>query len=376
MAKLRIQGLSKAFRDGETTHQVLSGLDLEIEDGQFVALLGRSGSGKSTLLNCLAGIETPDAGSIVVDDVDITKLGDAERTQLRRDRIGIIFQFFNLLPMMPVLENVALPALLAGKPRREVFDRAHSLLQELGLEARASEMPDHLSGGEQQRVATARALINEPAFLLADEPTGNLDAGTATRTLDLLKQVNASHGVTILLVTHSEEAARSATRIANLIDGRIEWAPDPVAATEAQTEAQTEADAEAGTVAAEVEQAPKKKKKKGPPKGALFKSKSSPSPAPGIESPAPEEPAQEPTPEPAPEPTSEPAPDTEPAPATSETEVDTAIDEALGTDDRSEPAAEPETPTDPAEAPDDKPKPKVRPSAKAAALFQKTDDES
>jgi len=372
MAKLRIQGLSKAFRDGETTHQVLSGLDLEIEDGQFVALLGRSGSGKSTLLNCLAGIETPDAGSIVVDDVDITKLGDAERTQLRRDRIGIIFQFFNLLPMMPVLENVALPALLAGKPRREVFDRAHSLLQELGLEARASEMPDHLSGGEQQRVATARALINEPAFLLADEPTGNLDAGTATRTLDLLKQVNASHGVTILLVTHSEEAARSATRIANLIDGRIEWAPDPVAATEAQTEA----DAEAGTVAAEVEQAPKKKKKKGPPKGALFKSKSSPSPAPGIESPAPEEPAQEPTPEPAPEPTSEPAPDTEPAPATSETEVDTAIDEALGTDDRSEPAAEPETPTDPAEAPDDKPKPKVRPSAKAAALFQKTDDES
>lgn len=225
MATIRIQGLTKSFRDGETTHSVLSGLDLEIEDGQFVALLGRSGSGKSTLLNCLAGIETPDAGTIHIDGVELTALSDRERTHLRRDRIGIIFQFFNLLPMLPVLENVALPALLRGGARGEVLERAHRLLEELGLADRASEMPDHLSGGEQQRVATARALINRPALLLADEPTGNLDTSSGAGILKLFQELNDS-GNTIVMVTHEREVAEHAQRIMSFRDGELvqdEW---------------------------------------------------------------------------------------------------------------------------------------------------------
>ena len=249
--------------------------------------------------------------------------------------------------MMPVLENVALPALLAGKARTAVFERAHALLDELGLADRASEMPDHLSGGEQQRVATARALINEPAFLLADEPTGNLDADTAAKTLELLKQVNASHGVTVLMVTHSEEAARCAGRVANLVEGRVEWAPEPVAP---EAEAPAEAEAAAETPA---EEAPKKKKKKGPPKGALFKSAGAPAAA----TPAPE-------PEPVPEPEPEPEPETAEAP-------EAASDDA-STENAAEPAAEETADAVPAET---EPK-KNRPSAKAAALFQKPDDES
>ena len=222
-AMIRIQALTKAFLDGTRSTTVLDGLDLELAPGDFVALLGRSGSGKSTLLNCIAGIETPDSGRVLFDDVDITTLPDRDRTRLRRDRVGIVFQFFNLLPMISVLENVALPALLRGGKRAEVLERARELLDELGLADRASEMPDHLSGGEQQRVATARALINQPALLLADEPTGNLDATTASRTLELLREVNEKHGVTVLMVTHSEEAAASAKKVAHLVGGRVEW---------------------------------------------------------------------------------------------------------------------------------------------------------
>ena len=349
MATIRIQGLSKAFRDGATTHTVLDGLDLEIEDGRFVALVGRSGSGKSTLLNCLAGIETPDAGTIHVDDVELTSLNDRDRTRLRRDRIGIVFQFFNLLPMLPVLENVALPALLRGGKRTEVLDRAHRLLDELGLADRASEMPDHLSGGEQQRVATARALINQPALLLADEPTGNLDATTATKTLDLLKQVNEDHGVTVLMVTHSDEAAKVAQRVAHLQEGRVEWAPEPVAEA-ATPESTAEETAPAETPA---DAPPKRKRKKGPPKGALFKSSGKPAPEP--------------------EPESEAA---DAAPAEAAPDVDAVIDQALESDEAA--PDPPETPRDPEDgASETEPKKKkVRPSAKAAALFNKTDDDA
>lgn len=233
---IRIEALTKAFLDGTHSTTVLDGLDLELAPGDFVALLGRSGSGKSTLLNCIAGIETPDSGRVYFDDVDITSLPDRDRTRLRRDRVGIVFQFFNLLPMISVIENVALPGLLRGGKRAEILERARELLHELGLADRASEMPDHLSGGEQQRVATARALINRPALLLADEPTGNLDAITAARTLDLLREVNEKHGVTVLMVTHSEEAAAAAKRVAWLTTGRIEWPPEPEPEPDAEPE--------------------------------------------------------------------------------------------------------------------------------------------
>jgi len=219
---VRVAGLEKTFQDGAARHVVLHDLSLEVERGAFLALVGRSGSGKSTLLNCLAGIERPDRGRIWIGDAEITSLADGALTRLRRDRIGMVFQFFNLLPMISVVDNVALPALLRGESRRDARRRALALLEELDLGHRAPDHPDRLSGGEQQRVATARALMNGPDVLLADEPTGNLDQETAARTLALLRNVNERHGVTIIMVTHSQEAAEAATRVARLVAGRIE----------------------------------------------------------------------------------------------------------------------------------------------------------
>lgn len=222
MSMIRIEGLTKTFRDGDHTHEVLAGLDLEVEAGEFVALLGRSGSGKSTLLNCLAGIDTFDGGTVEIDGVEISSLDETRRTRLRRDRIGIVFQFFHLLPTLDVWRNVALPALLRGDPRGEVDERVRALLEELDVAEKADVMPDRLSGGQQQRVAIARALINDPAVLLADEPTGNLDTDTAGRTLELFRRVHEQHGVTIVMVTHAREAATVAGRVARLVEGRLQ----------------------------------------------------------------------------------------------------------------------------------------------------------
>jgi len=216
-----VQKLQKTFRDGDRSHEVLRELSFEVKEGEFVALLGRSGSGKSTLLNCLAGIETPDAGTISVAGSEITRLDDDARTRLRRDHIGIVFQFFNLLPVVSVLDNVLLPAELAGRYGDAVRDRARALLGELGLGDRQGEFPDHLSGGEQQRVAIARALINEPRILLADEPTGNLDSKTGADTLELLARINRERGLTVVMATHSRAAAATASRVVQLEDGRL-----------------------------------------------------------------------------------------------------------------------------------------------------------
>jgi putative ABC transport system ATP-binding protein len=202
-------------------------LDLEVAAGEFVALLGRSGSGKSTLLNCIAGIETFDSGSIMLNGVDLARLSDHRRTVLRGRQIGIVFQFFNLLPTLSAGDNVALPALLRGQPRAQARRRAQELLAQLGMAGRADEPPDHLSGGEQQRVATARALINEPTLLLADEPTGNLDSATGEQTLELLRRIARERGVSILMATHSHGAADMADRVVVLRDGRIEVTASP-----------------------------------------------------------------------------------------------------------------------------------------------------
>jgi putative ABC transport system ATP-binding protein len=222
---IRVDRLSKTFRDGERVHEVLRDLSLEVSEGEFVALLGRSGSGKSTLLNCIAGIETPDRGEIQLDQSPITTLDDDARTRLRRDSIGIVFQFFNLLPVVPVIDNVLLPAELAGRGGSAARDRALRLLDELDLGSRAHELPDHLSGGEQQRVAIARALINEPRVLLADEPTGNLDSRTGAQTLELLSRVNREQGLTIVMATHSRRAAETASRVVQLEDGALVESP-------------------------------------------------------------------------------------------------------------------------------------------------------
>ena len=340
---IRIEALTKTFRDGGLTHTVLDGLDLELEEGAFVALLGRSGSGKSTLLNCIAGIETPDSGRVLIGDEEITTLRDRDRTRLRRDHVGIVFQFFNLLPMVSVLENVALPALLRGGDRKAILERARTLLDELGLADRADEMPDHLSGGEQQRVATARALINQPRLLLADEPTGNLDAETASRTLELLREVNAQHGVTVLMVTHSDEAAAAADRVAHLVGGRIEWPepepePEPEPAVEPEESAEAEAEpadeeeddgSEKVNIAIPEDRGEKKKVRPSAKAAALFGGKPpQPKSAPpedeasGEEGPALEETAAE-----------------EPAPGSAD-EVDRAVDDILDDIESSDPPPE------------------------------------
>jgi len=218
---LQIKELSKSYREGGRDHVILDGAEATLNRGEFVALLGPSGSGKSTLLNLISGIDTPDSGSVVVKGVSLTDISERERTLFRRRHIGFIFQFFNLLPTLTVEENLLLPLELndrkGGSRRGEVL----SLLEKVGLEGRGDTFPDRLSGGEQQRVAVARALIHEPALLLADEPTGNLDSKTGSKILNLLRGLAMDRGVTLLAVTHSKEVAGAADRVLRIEEGRL-----------------------------------------------------------------------------------------------------------------------------------------------------------
>ena len=217
---IHLRDVRKAFGGPAQRVEVLRGVDLEVDPGELVALIGRSGSGKSTLLNVIAGLEPPDGGTVRIEGVDLGRLDDRRRTVFRRDRIGIVFQAFNLIPVLSALDNVALPARLAGAGA-EAVRRARELLERVGLEGRADAFPDELSGGEQQRVATARALVNRPAVVLADEPTGNLDAESAERTLALLAGLAGEDGRTVLLATHDPAAAARAGRVLALEDGRV-----------------------------------------------------------------------------------------------------------------------------------------------------------
>jgi len=218
---LRLRGIERAFREGNEVRTVLRGLDLDVAAGEFVALLGPSGSGKSTLLNLIAGIDVPDAGIVEVDGVAVHTLSERERTLLRRDRMGFIFQFFNLIPTLTVEENLLLSLELAGMVSAEGVARARMLLAEVGLTGRERSWPDRLSGGEMQRVALARALVHRPALVLADEPTGNLDRRTGERVLDLLVSLVRESGTTLVMATHSEAAAGRADRVFELADGRL-----------------------------------------------------------------------------------------------------------------------------------------------------------
>jgi putative ABC transport system ATP-binding protein len=224
---LRLSRLSRSFREGEQLHEVLRGLELEVLPGEFVALLGPSGSGKSTLLNLIAGIDVPDEGAVEVDGVSLHQLRERERTLVRRDRMGFVFQFFNLIPTLTVEENLLLPLELAGRTREEDRQRAQGLLAEVGLGDRGRSWPDRLSGGEQQRVALARALVHRPALVLADEPTGNLDRRTGERVLDLLVRLVRETGTTLVMVTHAEDAALRADRVLDLVDGTLVERPRP-----------------------------------------------------------------------------------------------------------------------------------------------------
>ena len=218
---LQLRHVSKSYREAQTRRVVLEDVDLVVERGQFVAVTGRSGSGKSTLLNLISGIDVPDSGAVILDGVDITGLGERERTLKRRYAVGFVFQFFNLIPTLSVAENLMLPLELIGRDPVTARERVASMLERVDLASRAQSFPDRLSGGEQQRVAVARALVHAPDLVLADEPTGNLDAETGRMVLTLLCALSRDAGRTLIIVTHSEEAAARADRVLRIEDGRI-----------------------------------------------------------------------------------------------------------------------------------------------------------
>src|SRR5262249_30122989 len=211
-AALELNRISKSYREGEVERVVLRDVSLTIARGEIVVLLGRSGSGKSTLLNVIAGIDRPTAGSVIVNGTDLTALDEQARTRFRRRHIGFVFQFFNLIPLLTVEENLVLPLDLNNRPHAKGAARARELLDRVGLGGRGDSYPERLSGGEQQRLAIARALIHDPALILADEPTGNLDAETAADVLDLLDTLAREAGRTVVMVTPSRAVVGAADR--------------------------------------------------------------------------------------------------------------------------------------------------------------------
>jgi len=215
---LKVAGLVRRYREGRVVRTVLNGLDLNVPFGQSVALVGSSGAGKSTLLNLLGGIDTPNAGTVEIGGTSLGDMGERERTLFRRRHIGFVYQFFNLLPTLTVEENVLLPLELNGRPDRR---RVIGLLAEIGLEDRRDSFPDQLSGGEQQRVALARALVHRPTLILADEPTGNLDAESGRNVAGLLRRLVDNEGSTLILATHSREASSVCGRLVHLEVGRL-----------------------------------------------------------------------------------------------------------------------------------------------------------
>lgn len=218
---IRLEHVAKSFDEAGRPRPVLRDVTASFADGEVVAIRGRSGSGKTTLLNLIAGIETPSSGEIYVDDLRLTGLRPRQRTLFRRDNIGIVFQFFNLVPTLSVFENVLLPAELAGVDGKMASQRAEMLLARVDLMDRSREFPDRLSGGEQQRVAIARAMMREPRLILADEPTGSLDWASGEGILSLLKELAHDAGKTLIVVTHSHRVAGMADRTVAVEDGRL-----------------------------------------------------------------------------------------------------------------------------------------------------------
>ena len=218
---LEARGLCKTYVSGRLRVPALKDISLTIARGEIVAVVGPSGCGKTTLLHCLAGLEDFDAGDVLVEGRSLRALSDADKAEQRAQRLGFIFQSYNLLPVLDAVENVELPLLLAGRPARAARQRAEQALAAVGLTNRRHHRPSELSGGQQQRVAIARALAPAPAVIVADEPTGNLDSEAAAEVMDLLQQLNATHGQTLVLVTHAREVAERAGRIIRMRDGQI-----------------------------------------------------------------------------------------------------------------------------------------------------------
>jgi putative ABC transport system ATP-binding protein len=219
MSIISCQDLTKTYITGDIRVEALRGITLEIKKGEMVAIMGPSGCGKTTLLNCLSGLDEVTSGRVRVEDIDLTTLDDNQKTNFRANRMGFVFQFYNLLPVLSATENVELPLLICGLKESEARSKAQQLLETVGLKERARQRPAALSGGERQRVAIARALVNDPAIVFADEPTGDLDKATAEGVVALLKQLNREHGQTFVIVTHDPEVGARCDRIIHMRDG-------------------------------------------------------------------------------------------------------------------------------------------------------------
>jgi ABC-type lipoprotein export system ATPase subunit len=218
---LSLQGITKSYRTGDMVTPVLHGVSLQIDRGEYVAIMGQSGSGKSTLMNIIGLLDASDSGTYLLNGQDVTALNASQHAEIRNRTIGFVFQSFNLLKRMTVLENVALPLVYAGLSRGAARQRAQALLGRVGLAELGHRMPNQLSGGQQQRVAIARALVNDPPLLLADEPTGNLDTRTTEEVLAVIQELNAQRGLTIIIVTHEHDVAQHAKRLVRLKDGLV-----------------------------------------------------------------------------------------------------------------------------------------------------------
>lgn len=223
VGRIAVEGkhIIKDFQIGSTTTKVLRDISLQVMQGEFVSIMGPSGSGKSTLLYILGGLDTPTGGHVFLNGTDISRFGDEKMSRIRRQKIGFAFQFYNLIPNLNVEENIMLPLLLDGKKMSSYKKQIHQILEIVGLSERRKHTPRELSGGQQQRVAIARALIGNPEILFADEPTGNLDSRTGAGIMNLLREINRTTGQTIIMVTHSPEAAKSSSRVITVQDGII-----------------------------------------------------------------------------------------------------------------------------------------------------------
>ncbi len=224
-AVIRTRGLAKDLPLGKTVVHALRGVDMDIYAGEIVGIVGPSGSGKSTLLGLIGGLDSPTRGTVEIDGVDITHMNEDQLTEIRNEKIGFIFQFFNLIPTLTAMENVLLPMQFARRPPPHPNQRARELLDLLGLSDRMNHRPSELSGGQQQRVAIARALANNPPLLLADEPTGNLDTSSGTLVLEMLEKIRQTEGTTVVIVTHDEKLAQRADRVLTLVDGEMVQEP-------------------------------------------------------------------------------------------------------------------------------------------------------
>ncbi len=218
---IRLIDVYKIYRQGRNEITALAGVSLDVRKGEFAVIMGPSGSGKSTLLHLIGGLDWPNRGEVLVDGRIISQMPDDQITLLRRNKIGFVFQFFNLLPMLTAFENAMLPLILDKQPKAQASSRSELLLKRVGLESRKNHLPGELSGGEIQRLAIARALVFNPPILLADEPTGNLDSRTGGAILDLMRHINREESCTVVMVTHNREAAAYGDRIIHLRDGRI-----------------------------------------------------------------------------------------------------------------------------------------------------------